>query len=136
MSVLDRYRAWDRRALAVLAPWIYLALPGVALHELAHAAAGSLYGDATIDWTVPEVRMDWGSDRVPVWGLFGFFLAPLAVGGVTAFALPLVFPLVPAWVDVWLLINWLLLAGPSVADVWGVVVIMTEAWQADGQTDE
>ena len=123
MSLVDGYRRLDRRFMAVVAPWIYVLLPGVALHELAHALVGRRYGAVSVDWTRPVVDVDW-NDRVPVWGLFGFFLAPLVAGGLVAFALPFAFPVVPATVDVWLVANWLLLAGPSVLDVRGLVLTL------------
>lgn len=126
MSLVDGYRRLDRRFMAVVAPWIYVLVPGIALHELAHAVAGSRYGDVEVDWTRPVVDVDW-NDTVPVWGVFAFFLAPLVVGGLVAFALPFAFALDPAAVDVWLIVNWLLLAGPSVLDVRGLVATLIAA---------
>jgi hypothetical protein len=120
MSVVGTYRRVEQRCMAVLAPWVFLVVPGVALHELVHAAAGRRYGAVSVDWTRPHVDVDW-PDQVPVWGVVGFYLGPMAVGGLCAFALPVVFPLVPVWVDAWLVVNWVLLAGPSVLDGRGLV---------------
>jgi|GEM_PF-3313801 len=121
--MIEFYRRAERRFMALCTPWVYLVIPGVAIHELAHAAVGRRYGTVSIDWTTPCVEMDW-PDAVPVWGVVGFFLAPMCVGGCVAFALPLVFPLVPVWADVWLLVNWLLLAGPSALDARGLVATL------------
>lgn len=115
MSVVGAYRRLEARCMAVLAPWVYLVVPGIAIHELVHAAVGRRYGDVRVDWTRPHVEMDWPNE-VPVWGVVGFYLGPMMVGGLCAFALPVVLPLVPAWADAWLLVNWFLLAGPSVLD--------------------
>lgn len=123
MSLVDGYRRLDRRFMEVAAPWVFLLVPGIAIHELAHAVAGRRYGAVEIDWTRPHVDVDW-NDTVPVWGVFAFFLAPLVAGGLVAFTLPLAFPIVPAAVDVWLVLNWLLLAGPSVLDVRNLVLTL------------
>jgi hypothetical protein len=123
MSIVDAYRRVDRRFMALTAPWIYLLIPGIALHELAHALIGRRYGDVEIDWTRPHVRIDW-NDRVPVWGIFGFFLGPFIPGGLAAFALAVVLPVTPVEVDVWLVLNWILLAGPSVLDVRELVLVL------------
>lgn len=123
MSLVDGYRRLDRRFMSVAAPWVYVLVPGIAIHELAHAVSGRRYGDVEVDWTRPAVDVDW-NDTVPVWGAFAFFLAPLIPGGLVAFALPFAFELVPAAVDVWLVANWALLAGPSVLDVRGLVATL------------
>lgn len=119
-ALVAAYRRVDRRFMALAAPWVYVVVPGVALHELAHAAVGQRYGDVTIDWTRPAVEVDW-NDRVPVWAVFAYFLAPLPVGGLVAFALAVVLPLAPPTVAIWLVLNWVLLAGPSIFDVVGLV---------------
>jgi len=124
MRLVEIYRRFDRRCMAVLAPWIYLLLPGIALHEFAHAWVGRCYGDVAIDWTRPQVHIDW-DDGVPVWGVVGFLFAPLVIGGLSAFAIPFLLPIVPTAVEIWLVCNWLLLAGPSVVDVRGLVFILT-----------
>jgi len=124
MSLVDRYRRLDRRFMQIAAPWIYVLLPGVALHELAHVLVGHRYGDVDIDWTRPVVTVDW-NDRVPVWGVFGYFLAPLIVGGLTAFVMPLLLPLTPGTIDIWLVANLLLLAGPSALDVRSLVLVLS-----------
>jgi len=116
MSIVETYRRIDRRFMAIAAPWVYLLAPGVAIHELAHAVAGQRYGDVEIDWERPQVTIDW-NDRIPVWGVFFYFLAPLFVGGATAFAMPKLLAIVPEALTWWLLINWILLAGPSIMDV-------------------
>lgn len=111
--------------MALLTPWIYVVVPGIALHELSHAAVGRRYGDVAIDWTRPVVELDW-NDEVPVWGVFGFFLAPLLAGGLASFALAVVLPIASPPVAAWLLVNWLLLAGPSVLDVRELVAVLAE----------
>jgi hypothetical protein len=126
LGLVETYRRVDRRVMAVLAPWIFVLVPGIAIHELAHALVGRRYGDVDVEWTRPRVRMDW-ADRVPVWGIFGFFLAPLPVGGLVAFALPVVLPAVPVAADIWLVLNWVLLAGPSVLDVRELVLVLAGA---------
>lgn len=120
MSLVERYRRLDRRVMQIAAPWVYLIVPGIALHELSHAVAGRRYGAVSVDWTRPAVDIEW-NDPVPVWGVVAFYLAPLVTGGLVAIALPLAFGAVPAVVDVWLVLNWILLAGPSVTDVRGLV---------------
>lgn len=124
--LVSTYRRLERRCMDVLAPWIFLLLPGVAIHELAHAVVGRRYADVEIDWTVPKVVLDW-HDEVPIWGPVGVYLAPLWVGGVTAFALAVVLPMAPPAVVAWLVINWILLAGPSVLDVVTLVAILRAA---------
>jgi len=120
MSVLEAYRRADRQFMDVAAPWIYVLLPGVALHELAHAAVGQFWADVEIDWTVPKVILDWDGD-VPVLALFATFLAPLWLGGVAALWLAVTLPTTPAPVAVWFVFNWILLAGPSVVDVYSLL---------------
>jgi hypothetical protein len=126
MRLVDGYRRLDRRFMELAAPWIYVLVPGIALHELAHAVAGSRYGDVEVDWTRPVVDVNW-NDTVPVWGVFAFFLAPLVAGGIAAFAFAFGLGLAPTAVDVWLIANWLLLAGPSVLDVRGLVAVLVES---------
>lgn len=126
MSIVEFYRRIDRRFMEFAAPWVYLLVPGIAVHELAHAWIGQRYGAVEIDWTRPRVRIDW-DERVPVWGIFGFFLAPLFVGGLTAFAIATIVPIVPPTVAAWISINWLLLAGPSVVDVRELVAVLSAA---------
>lgn len=125
MSLVDSYQRLDRRFMTVATPWVYLLVPGIALHELAHAAVGRRYGAIEIDWTRPHVDVDW-NDEVPVWGVVGFFLAPLILGGFVSFTLPALFPVAPTAVDAWLVINWLLLAAPSVLDVLGLLAAIGE----------
>lgn len=98
------------------APWIYLLLPGIALHELAHATVARRWADVDVDWTIPRVEIEWGED-VPVIALFATFLAPLWPGGLAALALAQLLPGMHSALALWLLVNWLLLAGPSVVDV-------------------
>lgn len=119
-ELVDAYRRLDRRFMAFAAPWVYVLLPGVVLHELAHAVVGQRYGAVEIDWTRPAVEVDW-NDRVPVWAVFAYFLAPLPVGGLVAFTLAAVLPMAPPTVAIWLVLNWVLLAGPSVVDIVGLV---------------
>jgi len=126
MSVVETYTSVERRCMAALAPWIFLLLPGVAIHEWAHALVGRRYADVEIDWTVPKVELDW-NDEVPIWGVAGVYLAPVYVGAVAAFGLSVVLPSTPPAVAVWLLINFLLLAGPSVVDVVVLVSILRAA---------
>lgn len=126
MSVVDAYRRLDRRFMAIVAPWIFVLVPGIAIHELAHARVGRRYGDVDVDWTRPHVRIEW-DDSVPVWGIFGFFLAPIALGGLAAFAVPAALAIAPTAVDVWLVLNWFLLAGPSVLDVRELVHVLRGA---------
>ena len=123
MSAVAAYRRFERRCMAVLAPWIFILLPGVALHEWAHAVVGRRYADVEIDWSVPKVDLDW-DDEVPIWGPVGVYLAPLWLGGVAAFGLAIVLPSTPPALAVWLLINFVLLAGPSVVDVVVLVAIL------------
>lgn len=120
MSILQFYRQLDEAVMRHTAPWIYVLVPGIALHELAHAVVGRRYGDVQIDWVRAQCSIEW-DDTVPGWGVIAFFLAPLVVGGIVALALPVVLPAVPAAVDVWLICNWLLLAGPSIGDLVGLV---------------
>lgn len=123
MSVVDAYRRLDRRFMAVVAPWIYVLVPGIAIHELAHAAVGRRYADVEIVWERPHVDLDW-HDEVPIWGVVATLFAPLVVGGFAAFALAAVVEAVPTAVTVWLVINWLLLAGPSVGDVVALLLLL------------
>jgi len=125
-GIINGYRQLERWFMDLTAPWIFLLVPGIAVHELAHARVGRRYGDTDIDWTRPYVRIDW-DDSVPVWGIFGFFLAPLVVGGITAFAIPTVLSISPTAVDVWIIINWILLAGPSVLDVRELFLVLSGA---------
>lgn len=122
-TVVDVYRRIDRRFMSAVAPWIFIIVPGIALHELAHAAVGRRYASVTIIWDRPHVELDW-HDEVPIWGVVATLFAPLVVGGFAAFALAVVVELVPAVVAVWLAINWLLLAGPSIGDVVALLLIL------------
>lgn len=123
MSLVDGYRRLDRRFMELAAPWVYLLVPGIALHELAHASVGELYADVAIDWTRPHVELDW-HDEVPIWGVVATLFAPLVLGGFAALGLAVVIQLVPTAVAIWLGINWLLLAGPSIGDVVALILIV------------
>lgn len=95
--------------------------PGPTLHELSHALVALRYADVAL--TPGRVRstvhITW-PDRAPVWGVVGAYTAPLLLGGVVCLlaaahldalaALPLV-------VQIWLGVNVILLAGPSLVDV-------------------
>jgi hypothetical protein len=74
------------------------------------------------------VHIDW-DESVPVWGVVGFCFAPLAVGGLAAFAMPSLLSIVPTAVEIWLVCNWLLLAGPSVVDVRVLVCLLTSGYR-------
>ena len=126
MNVVDAYRRLDRRFMAIAAPWVYLLVPGIAIHELAHVGVGRRYGDVEVDWTRPHVAIEW-DESVPVWGVFGFFLAPLLVGGLAAFAVPAALAIAPTTVDIWLVLNWFLLAGPSFVDVRSLILVLSGA---------
>lgn len=123
MSIVDAYQRLDRRFMEIAAPWVFLFVPGIALHELAHVLGGYRYGDVDVDWTRPHVDIDF-EDTIPIWAPFAFFLTPLVVGGLVSFTLPFVLPLAPTAVDAWLVINWVLLAGPSVLDVRGLIALL------------
>lgn len=121
--VVDTYRRLDRRFMSVVTPWVYIVVPGIALHELAHAAVGTRYADVAIIWERPHVELDW-YDEVTIWGVVATLFAPLVLGGIVAFGLAFVVEAVPAAVAVWLGINWLLLAGPSVGDVVALLALL------------
>lgn len=116
MSIRERYARLDSTVMERATPWVYLVVPGVALHELAHAVVARRWARVSVDWTAPRVTIRW-DDAVPAYALFAAFLAPLFVGGAVALALAPVVGTLPDWLAIWVIVNWLLLAGPSVVDV-------------------
>lgn len=105
--------------------------PGPTLHELAHLAVGRRYGDVELDVGLlrSQVAIDW-DDRVPVWGVFGFFLAPLLLAGIVALAAaPFVglFAVLPEVAKVWLVVNYVLLAGLSGVDVVELLAVVAKS---------
>jgi hypothetical protein len=58
---------------------VYLLLPGLIVHEFAHAAAAWWVGaDPKIDWSVPVVKMEF-PETTTVGQLVGVMLAPLPI---------------------------------------------------------
>lgn len=105
--------------------------PGPTLHELAHYVVGQRYGDVELDVGLvrSQVSIDW-SERVPVWGVFAFFLAPLLLAGVVALAAaPFVELLValPFAAKAWLGVNYLLLGGLSGVDVVELLAVIADS---------
>jgi hypothetical protein len=95
--------------------------PGSAAHELAHAAVGRRYGDVRVEWGLvrSETVVEW-DDEVPVWGVVATLLAPLLLAGTLALAAPLVLEALaalPWWAQSYLVVQYVLLAGPSGADI-------------------
>jgi len=102
--------------------------PGSAIHELAHAAVGRRYGTVRIEWGLvrSETVIEW-DDEVPVWGAVATLLAPVLLAGVLALAAPLVLEelaALPWWAEIYLLVQYALLAGPSGADILEVVSLL------------
>lgn len=95
--------------------------PGPTVHELSHALVAMRYADVDIapGRVRSTVHIDWPA-QAPIWGVVGTYMAPLLAGGLLLLlaaahldglaALPLV-------VQVWLAVNMVLLAGPSLVDV-------------------
>jgi len=102
--------------------------PGSACHELAHAAVGRRYGDVRVEWGLvqSETVVEW-DDEVPVWGAVATLLAPLLLSGMLALAAPLVLEelaVLPWWAKTYLAVQYVLLAGPSGADVVEVISLL------------
>jgi len=97
-----------------------LAAPGLALHELAHAAAAAPVADVDIDWRGrPDVVITW-TESPSLLRLSLVFLAPVALGGLMLLGSALTIDWLAAlpWpVQVWLAIQWIVLAGPSLVDL-------------------
>jgi len=97
-----------------------LAAPGLALHELAHAAAAAPVADVDIDWQGrPEVIIAWTTSP-SLLRLSLVFLAPVALGGFLLLGGALTIEWLAAlpWpVQIWLAIQWVVLAGPSLVDL-------------------
>lgn len=97
-----------------------LAAPGLALHELAHAAAAAPVADVEISWRGrPDVEITW-TESPSLLRLSLVFMAPVALGGLMLLGGALTIDWLAAlpWpVQIWLGIQWLVLAGPSLVDL-------------------
>lgn len=114
--------------------WL-VSLPGVALHELTHAAVAWRWADVSIEWRddtpwylepALRVRMEnWAVDA-PTWAMLGAYLGPLIIGyaaagvGVWIVLSDVTIALSPVLV-VTIGINWLYYTGASVADLAPIV---------------
>ena len=102
--------------------------PGSAVHELAHAAVGRHYGDVRVEWGLvrSETVVEW-DDEVPIWGAVATLLAPLLLAGSLALVAPLAIDELaglPWWAQTYFAVQYVLLAGPSGADVVEVVSLL------------
>lgn len=120
MSTTHIHIATPGWALLILLRNVLLS-PGAALHEIAHWIVGRRYGQAVIHWglTRSETRVEW-NETVPVWGVVGFYLAPMFLaGGLLIVTAPFVSVLgaLPPLVQVYLAVQFLVLVGPSWIDI-------------------
>lgn len=102
--------------------------PGSAVHEFAHAVVGRRYGDVRVEWGLvrSETVVEW-DEEVPVWGAVATLLAPLLLAGSLALVAPLVLEQLaglPWWAQMYLAVQYVLLAGPSGADIAEVVSLL------------
>jgi len=104
--------------------------PGPALHELAHVFVAARYATVDIEPGIVRstVRIDWSDGEVPVWGVVLTYTAPIVLGGVLLLsAAPFVTTIaaLPMWAQVYLAVNFILLAGPSLGDCVELIGLLT-----------
>jgi len=104
--------------------------PGPALHELAHVIVAAHYATVDIEPGIVRstVRINWNDGEIPVWGVVLTYTAPIVLGGLLLLsAAPFVATIaaLPMWVQVYLAVNFVLLAGPSLGDCVELIALLT-----------